>query len=144
MAYFSTVDYAIFLIVVIAALFTGFIAYLWRKPKNMNDIEEWGLGGRRFGTVVIWFLLGGDLYTAYTLIAVPGLAASSGALAMFAITYGIMIFPIVYATMPRLYTVSNSFWRFLNQRKRFDNAKIIYSFKEKALHNFLGLCKRQI
>lgn len=106
MAYFSTVDYAIFLIVVIAALFTGFIAYLWRKPKNMSDIEEWGLGGRRFGTVVIWFLLGGDMYTAYTLIAVPGLAASSGALAMFAITYGIMIFPIVYATMPRLYTVS--------------------------------------
>ncbi|MCL4438383.1 MAG: sodium:solute symporter [Candidatus Thermoplasmatota archaeon] len=106
MSYFSSIDYAIFLIVVIVALFTGFIAYRWRKPKEMGNIEEWGLGGRRFGTVVIWFLLGGDLYTAYTLIAVPGVAASSGALAMFAITYGIMIYPIVYATMPRLYTVS--------------------------------------
>ncbi|MGP6239538.1 sodium:solute symporter family protein [Cuniculiplasma sp. SKW4] len=103
---FNDLDYALFFAVVIIALFIGFIAYLWRKPKTMEDIQEWGLGGRRFGTVVIWFLLGGDLYTAYTLIAVPGLAASSGALAMFAITYGIMIYPIVYATMPRLYNVS--------------------------------------
>ena len=105
-SYFNDLDYAIFLLVVIVALFTGFIAYLWRKPKDMSDIEEWGLGGRRFGTVVVWFLLGGDLYTAYTLIAVPGVAASSGSLAMFAITYGIMIYPIVYATMPKLYAVS--------------------------------------
>jgi SSS family solute:Na+ symporter len=103
---FSDLDYGVFFAVVIIALFVGFIAYLWRKPKTMEDIQEWGLGGRRFGTVVVWFLLGGDLYTAYTLIAVPGLAASSGALAMFAITYGIMIYPIVYATMPRLYNVA--------------------------------------
>ncbi len=103
---FNDLDYALFFAIVLVALFVGFIAYLWRKPKTMEDIQEWGLGGRRFGTVVVWFLLGGDLYTAYTLIAVPGLASSSGALAMFAITYGIMIYPIVYATMPRLYNVS--------------------------------------
>jgi hypothetical protein len=28
-------------------------------------------GGRGFGTFVSWFMLGGDLYTAYTFIAVP-------------------------------------------------------------------------
>jgi len=31
---------------------------------DLNMLNEWGLGGRRFGTVVTWFLLGGDLYTA--------------------------------------------------------------------------------
>lgn len=103
---FSDLDYVILIVVILGALFTGFIAYLWRKPEHMNDIEEWGLGGRRFGTIVVWFLLGGDLYTAYTLIAVPGVSASDGALAMFAIAYGVMIFPIVYATMPKLYTVA--------------------------------------
>lgn len=106
MGYFSTLDVVVFFIVVVIALFVGFIAYLWRKPETMADIQEWGVGGRKFGTVVVWFLLGGDLYTAYTVIAVPGVASSSGALAMFAITYGIMIYPIVYATMPRLYTIS--------------------------------------
>ncbi|HET6872997.1 MAG TPA: sodium:solute symporter, partial [Sporolactobacillaceae bacterium] len=48
----------------------GFYAARWRKG-DLTQLDEWGLGGRRFGTVVTWFLLGGDLYTAYTFIAVP-------------------------------------------------------------------------
>lgn len=110
MTSFSDLDVALFFGIIIVVLFAGYAAYFWRRPKTMEDISEWGLGGRRFGTVVMWFLLGGDLYTAYTLIAVPGAAATSGigggAFAMFAITYGIMIYPIVYATMPRIWTIS--------------------------------------
>ena len=43
----------------------GFVAARWRRG-DLNLIQEWGLAGRRFGTVVTWFLLGGDLYTAYS------------------------------------------------------------------------------
>ncbi len=38
-----------------------------------SRLNEWGLAGRGFGTFVSWFLLGGDIYTAYTFIAVPAL-----------------------------------------------------------------------
>ncbi len=107
---FSDLDLALFFAIVIIVLFAGYMAYFWRKPENMGAHEEWSVGGRRFGTVVMWFLLGGDVYTAYTLIAVPGAAATAGpgggAFAMFAIAYGIMIYPIVYGTMPRLWNVS--------------------------------------
>ena len=103
---FALTDYVIFFAIVIGVLVAGFLGHFWRKPTTFKDIQEWGIGGSRFGTVVVWFPLGGDLYTAYTLVAVPGLAASSGALGMFAITYGIMIYPIVYATMPRMWNVS--------------------------------------
>jgi SSS family solute:Na+ symporter len=51
----------------------GFAAAHWRKG-DLDVLSEWGLGGRRFGTVITWFLVGGDLYTAYTFIAVPALA----------------------------------------------------------------------
>ena len=50
----------------------GFIAARWRRG-DLSQLNEWGLAGRRFGTTVTWFLLGGDLYTAYTFVAVPGL-----------------------------------------------------------------------
>src|SRR6185312_11867304 len=50
----------------------GFAAARWRRG-DLTHLHEWGLGGRRFGTVVTWFLLGGDLYTAYTFVAVPAL-----------------------------------------------------------------------
>lgn len=83
----------------------GFIAARWRKA-DLNVLHEWGLGGRRFGTVVTWFLLGGDLYTAYTFIAVPALIYGAGAMGFFAVPYTIMIYPILFLVFPRLWIVS--------------------------------------
>ena len=57
----------------------GFCAARWHQSGEVATFREWGLGGRRFGTLVTWFLLGGDLYTAYTFIAVPALMFGAGA-----------------------------------------------------------------
>jgi len=70
------------------------------------DLEEWGLGGRQFGALVTWFLVGGDFYTAYTIIAVPSLVFATGAAGFFALPYTIIVYPFVFATMPRLWAVS--------------------------------------
>ena len=84
----------------------GFIAARWRKA-DLNLLHEWGLGGRRFGTVVTWFLLGGDLYTAYTFIAVPALVFGKGAMGFFAVPYTILIYPILYIVFPRLWAIAH-------------------------------------
>jgi solute:Na+ symporter, SSS family len=81
----------------------GFVSARW-KPGDLNLLDEWGLGGRRFGIIITWFLVGGDLYTAYTIIAVPALVYSVGAYGFFAIPYAIIIYPFVFAIMPRLWT----------------------------------------
>ena len=82
----------------------GFAAARWRKG-DLDLLHEWGLGGRRFGTVITWFLVGGDLYTAYTFIAVPALAFGAGAIAFFAVPYTIVIYPILFLAFPRLWYV---------------------------------------
>jgi solute:Na+ symporter, SSS family len=82
----------------------GFAAAHWRRG-DLDLLHEWGLGGRRFGTVVTWFLIGGDLYTAYTFIAVPALAFGAGAVAFFAVPYTIVIYPILFLAFPRLWNV---------------------------------------
>ncbi len=84
----------------------GFAAAHWRKA-DLDVLHEWGLGGRRFGTLVSWFLIGGDLYTAYTFIAVPALAFGAGALAFFAVPYTIVIYPILFIVFPRLWQVAH-------------------------------------
>jgi SSS family solute:Na+ symporter len=71
-------------------------------------LDEWALGGRRFGTLIVWFLLGGDLYTAYTFIAVPALMYGAGAAGFFAVPYTVLAYPIAFALMPRLWTVSRA------------------------------------
>src|SRR5487761_791723 len=83
----------------------GFIAARWRKA-DLNQLHEWGLGGRRFGGWVTWFLLGGDLYTAYTFIAVPALVFGAGAIGFFAMPYTIIAYPLVFAVLPRLWRVA--------------------------------------
>jgi solute:Na+ symporter, SSS family len=105
----SNVNATTFTIVVILFLlvtFIGFAAARWRKTENMLHLNEWGLAGRGFGTFITWFLLGGDLYTAYTFIAVPALVFGSGSIGFFAVSYTIMAFPIAFIFLPRLWSVS--------------------------------------
>ena len=82
----------------------GFFAARWRAG-DMTQLHEWGLGGRRFGTIITWFLVGGDFYTAYTVIAVPALVYAVGAYGFFALPYTIIVYPLVFLVMPRLWAV---------------------------------------
>src|ERR1700712_3579900 len=87
----------------------GFMASRFRRGDSLASLDEWGLGGRGFGTFVTWFLLGGDLYTAYTFIAVPAAMFATGAVTgFFAVAYTILIYPIVFIFMPRMWSVSHS------------------------------------
>jgi len=85
----------------------GFAASRWQKgTADHAHLDEWGLGGRNFGTWITWFLVGGDFYTAYTVIAVPAQVFAIGAQGFFALPYTIVVYPIVFAIMPRLWTVA--------------------------------------
>ncbi len=95
----------VFIVLFVFVTVMGFVASRWRQG-DMGLLSEWGLGGRRFGTAITWFLLGGDLYTAYTFIAVPALVFASGALGFFALPYTLMVFPILFLVFPRLWSVA--------------------------------------
>ncbi len=94
----------VFVVLFLFVSWLGFAAARWKRG-DLDQLHEWGLGGRRFGTLITWFLVGGDLYTAYTFIAVPALAFGTGALAFFAVPYTILIYPILFLVLPRLWYV---------------------------------------
>jgi solute:Na+ symporter, SSS family len=96
---------AIFVVLFLLVTVLGFVAARWRRG-DLNHIHEWGLGGGRFGTIVTWFLLGGDLYTAYTFIAVPALLFGTGGSGFWAVPYTIIAYPLVFLVMPKLWSVA--------------------------------------
>ncbi len=98
----------IFLALIGFVILLGFGASRW-KAGDMSHIEEWGLGGRRFGTLISWFLIGGDIYTAYTFIAIPALMFGAGALGFFALPYTIVCYPILYVVFPKLWKVAHKY-----------------------------------
>src|SRR5450432_3360247 len=103
----NKVEFSIVLVLFVVVTVMGFLAARWRRRDTLHDLNEWGLGGRSFGTWVTWFLLGGDLYTAYTFVAVPALVFSAGALGFFAVPYTIVVFPLVFFAATRLWSVAH-------------------------------------
>src|SRR5919202_528930 len=85
----------------------GFVASRWRRAQTLMHLEEWGLGGRSFGSWITWFLLGGDLYTAYTFVAVLALVFGAGAAGFFAVPYTIVVYPLIFLVVIRLWSVSH-------------------------------------
>lgn len=104
MAHIDTVALVVFVLLFALVTFLGFASAHWRKG-DLNQLHEWGLGGRRFGTLITWFLVGGDVYTAYTFIAIPALAFGQGAIAFFAVPYTVIIYPILFLVFKRLWHV---------------------------------------
>ncbi len=102
----NAIAFTIVIIMFAVVTLVGFAAARWRRAEDKLHLNEWGLGGRGFGTFVTWFLLGGDLYTAYTFIAVPALVFGVGAVGFFAVPYTVIVFPIVFVFAPRLWSVS--------------------------------------
>jgi SSS family solute:Na+ symporter len=102
----NAVALTIVVIMFVVVTMVGFAAARWRQAEDRLHLNEWGLGGRGFGIFITWFLLGGDIYTAYTFIAVPALVFGVGALGFFAVPYTIVVFPIVFVFAPRLWSVS--------------------------------------
>jgi SSS family solute:Na+ symporter len=100
------VELAIFIFFFAFVAIVGFVASRWRRAK-LDHLDEWGLGGRSFGGWVTWFLVGGDLYTAYTFVAVPALVFGVGALGFFAVPYTIVVYPMVFLAAPRLWSVAH-------------------------------------
>src|ERR1700716_1872902 len=97
---------AVFAVLFVLVTVLGFVASRWRRA-DLDALHEWGLGGRTFGTWVTWFLLGGDLYTAYTFVAVPAAMFALGAVSgFFAVPYTIILYPIIFVYMARLWSVS--------------------------------------
>ncbi|MGC8587669.1 MAG: sodium:solute symporter family protein [Hydrogenobaculum sp.] len=97
-------------VVVFLLLFIVF-SYLGLKGKdfkagNLDLLHEWALGGQRFGALLLWFLIGADLFTAYTFIAVPSGLFAKGPIFFFAVPYVAMGFGVALAVMPKFFAIS--------------------------------------
>ena len=86
----------------------GLGAGRWRRPKAANELDDWALGGRSFGSVLTWFLQGGSVYTTYSFIAVPALVYGKGAIGLFALPYLVVAYVVAYLLIPKLWLLAKS------------------------------------
>lgn len=96
---------AVFIALFVVFVILGFWASRWRRG-DLSELGEWALAGRRLGVYLAWFLVGADLYTAYTFIAIPSALFAKGSVYFFAVPYVGIAFGVALITMPRLWKIS--------------------------------------
>jgi SSS family solute:Na+ symporter len=101
------VETAVFTALMGAMLLLGLVAARWRRPKDIHNLEEWGVGGRAFGNWTTWFLLGGSMYSAYTFVAVPALTYGVGAMGFFAVPFATITTPLSFIFTTRAWSVAH-------------------------------------
>jgi SSS family solute:Na+ symporter len=100
-------ELVVFAVLFLAVSVMGFMAARWqRSGTGLDHLDEWGLGGRKFGSWITWFLVGGDLYTAYTFVAVPALLFGAGAVGFYALPYTVVLYPLVFLPVVRMWSVA--------------------------------------
>ncbi|MCL5881612.1 MAG: sodium:solute symporter [Candidatus Thermoplasmatota archaeon] len=95
----------VFIVLFVVFAIVGFLSSRFRRG-NGTKLNEWSLAGRKLGAYLAWFLVGGDLYTAYTFIAVPSAEYAKGSIYMFATPYVMATFAVALITMTTLWKMS--------------------------------------
>jgi solute:Na+ symporter, SSS family len=75
------------------------------RGRGPMSIERWSVGGRRFGVVLVWLLMAGEIYTTFTFLGASGWAYSRGAPSFYIIAYGAFAYMISFFLLPPV-------WRF--------------------------------
>lgn len=96
---------ATFLALFVVFAILGFLGSRFRRA-DLSQLHEWGLGGRRLGTALQFFLQGADWFTAYSILAIPSAVFALGAFGFFGVTYQAMVFAFASIFMPRLWRIS--------------------------------------
>ena len=73
-----------------------------RRGREMN-LAEWAVGGRAFGTVFVFLLLAGEIYTTFTFLGASGWAYGKGAPAYYILCYGAVAYIMSYWLAPAVW-----------------------------------------
>ena len=91
----------IFAIVALGAAI-GFLAGVRRKM----DLEQWTVGGRGFGPVLIYLLMAGEVYTTFSFLGASGWAYSRGGPSLYILAYITLVYVVSFFLAPELWEIA--------------------------------------
>ena len=110
--------------ITIAMLAITLLLAFWlslRGASSRMNLEQWSVGGRSFGTILVFLLLAGEIYTTFTFLGGSGWAYGRGAPAFYIIAYGSVAYIMSYWLLPAIWRRGTA-WKVMSQAEYFARA----------------------
>jgi SSS family solute:Na+ symporter len=92
---------ALTVIVAIVAIASA-IGFLAGSRRRM-DLEQWTVGGRGFGTALVFVLMAGEVYTTFAFLGLSGWAYSRGGPALYGLAYLSLAYVASFFFLPQVW-----------------------------------------
>jgi SSS family solute:Na+ symporter len=91
------------LIIIFAVIILCFYLGIKAKKGKEMDLEQWTVGGRGFGTIFVFLLMAGEIYTTFTFLGGSGWAYGKGGPTFYIIGYGCLAYIMSYFLLPKIW-----------------------------------------
>lgn len=99
---------AAIIIILGVVVFSALVGVYAGRRVKMN-LENWTVGGRKFGAIIIWLLMAGEIYTTFTFLGASGWAYSKGAPAFYILVYGALAYTLSFFILPVLWRIGKKY-----------------------------------
>jgi len=97
------------LIIILAVILFSSLLGVYAGRRVKMDLEMWTVGGRRFGVILIWLLMAGEIYTTFTFLGASGWAYSRGAPTFYILIYGALAYTISFFILPVIWKLGKKY-----------------------------------
>jgi len=97
------------LIIIFAAIILSAFLGIYAGRRVKMNLENWTVGGRRFGIIIIWLLMAGEIYTTFTFLGASGWAYSKGAPTFYILIYGALAYTCSFFVLPALWKIGKRY-----------------------------------
>ncbi|MGB2763766.1 MAG: sodium:solute symporter family protein [Candidatus Aminicenantes bacterium] len=97
------------LIIIFAVVIFSSLLGIYAGRRVKMNLENWTVGGRQFGIIIIWLLMAGEIYTTFTFLGASGWAYSKGAPTFYILIYGALAYTLSFFILPALWKVGKRY-----------------------------------
>ena len=95
----AVISVAIIVAIVAVGVTVGFLA----GARRRMDLEQWTVGGRGFGILLVFLLMAGEVYTTFSFLGAPGWAYSRGGPTLYALSYLSLAYVVAFFVLPQVW-----------------------------------------
>ena len=95
--------------IISAIVAVGSLAGFYARSHRKMDLEQWTVGGRGFGTILVWILMAGEIYTTFTFLGASGWAYSRGGPVLYILGYQPLMYVVSFYVLPYVWEVGKKY-----------------------------------